>query len=79
MTLTRVRPRLGGDVVAESLEALGADAAFGVPGVHTLALWEGLRHVGLRSIVCRTETNSAIAGSTCASHDPRGTNRLLIL
>lgn len=72
MTLTRVRPRLGGDVVAESLEALGADAAFGVPGVHTLALWEGLRHVGLRSIVCRTETNSAIAadGYARVRHSP---------
>lgn len=55
------RQRLGGDVVAESLAALGAGATFGVPGVHTLALWEGLRRIDLPSVVLRTETNSAIA------------------
>src|SRR3954468_11680433 len=35
--------RLGGHVVAESLALLGAEAVFGVPGIHALAIWEGLR------------------------------------
>lgn len=61
MSATEVAQRLGGDVVAESLQALGAGAAFGVPGVHTLALWEGLRRLPLRAVASRTETNSAIA------------------
>ena len=35
--------RIGGHLVAESLAALGAEAAFGVPGIHALPIWEGLR------------------------------------
>jgi acetolactate synthase I/II/III large subunit len=38
--------RIGGNLVAESLAALGAEAAFGVPGIHALAIWEGLREGG---------------------------------
>jgi acetolactate synthase I/II/III large subunit len=38
--------RIGGHLVAESLAALGARAAFGVPGIHALAIWEGLRDAG---------------------------------
>ncbi len=38
--------RIGGHLVAESLAALGAEAAFGVPGIHALAIWEGLRDRG---------------------------------
>ena len=44
------RPRLGGHVVAESLAALGADAVFGVPGIHALAIWEALRGGPLRTL-----------------------------
>ncbi|MCD6727494.1 MAG: thiamine pyrophosphate-binding protein [Solirubrobacteraceae bacterium] len=67
-----VERRLGGDVVAESLAALGASAAFGVPGVHTLAIWEGLRRLGMRSVALRTETNSALAADGYARvlHSP---------
>jgi acetolactate synthase-1/2/3 large subunit len=35
--------RTGGDLVVESLAALGTNVAFGVPGTHTLAIWEALR------------------------------------
>ncbi len=35
--------RIGGHLVVESLAALGAEAAFGVPGIHALPIWEGLR------------------------------------
>ena len=38
-----VKARTGGRLVAESLEALGAEVAFGVPGIHALAIWDGLR------------------------------------
>lgn len=64
--------RLGGDVVAESLKALGATAAFGVPGVHTLSIWEGMRRIGMRSVALRTETNSALAADGYARvlHSP---------
>jgi acetolactate synthase-1/2/3 large subunit len=47
--------RIGGDVVAESLVALGAEAAFGVPGVHALAIWEGLRDSSIATFGSRSE------------------------
>ena len=53
--------QIGGEVVARSLAALGADVAFGLPGVHALAMWEGLRRVGLRGVVLRTELSAAFA------------------
>jgi acetolactate synthase I/II/III large subunit len=47
--------RIGGHVVAETLQALGTEVAFGVPGVHALAIWEGLRDTSIRPIGTRTE------------------------
>lgn len=47
--------RLGGHLVAESLAALGARTAFGVPGVHALAIWEGLRASTIDAVAARTE------------------------
>ncbi len=47
--------RIGGHLVAESLEALGARAAFGVPGIHALAMWEALRDSSLTVVGTRTE------------------------
>ncbi len=49
--------RIGGHLVAESLAALGAEAAFGVPGIHALPIWEGLRDGALA--VCGTRTELA--------------------
>jgi thiamine pyrophosphate-dependent acetolactate synthase large subunit-like protein len=37
--VTATGTRIGGHVVAESLAALGAQVAFGVPGIHSLAIW----------------------------------------
>ncbi|MBA3381366.1 MAG: hypothetical protein H0T97_05800, partial [Actinobacteria bacterium] len=48
MTETRAATRIGGHVVAESLRALGAEVVFGLPGVHALPIWEGLRSTDLR-------------------------------
>jgi acetolactate synthase-1/2/3 large subunit len=56
------RTRIGGDLVAETLRALGADTVFGLPGQHALGLFEALRHApGLRVISGRVENNLAFA------------------
>jgi acetolactate synthase-1/2/3 large subunit len=56
-----VKVRTGGHLVAETLEALGAEVAFGVPGVHALAIWEGLREGPVRTVGLRTELNAGFA------------------
>ena len=56
-----VKARTGGSLVAESLEALGAEAAFGVPGIHALAIWDGLRTSSIRTIGLRTELSAGFA------------------
>ena len=56
-----VGTRIGGHLVAESLEALGAEVAFGLPGVHALAIWEGLRTSNVRFVGFRTELNAGFA------------------
>lgn len=53
--------RLGGELVARSLAALGADTVFGLPGVHALAMWEGFRRTGLRAVALRTELAATFA------------------
>ncbi|WET82024.1 thiamine pyrophosphate-binding protein [Amycolatopsis sp. QT-25] len=55
-------PRIGGDVVVETLRALGADTVFGLPGQHALGLFEALRRTDdLRVIGARVENNLAFA------------------
>ncbi len=56
-----VRTRIGGHVVVEALEELGAETAFGLPGVHALGIWEALRESPLRYVGFRTELNAAFA------------------
>ena len=56
-----VKVRTGGRLVAETLEALGAEVAFGVPGIHALAIWDGLRGSSVRTIGFRTELNAGFA------------------
>ena len=58
---TRAATRVGGHVVAESLRALGAEVVFGIPGVHALPMWEGLRGAGLPVLGFRQELNAAFA------------------
>ncbi|MDT7799914.1 MAG: acetolactate synthase large subunit [Actinomycetota bacterium] len=54
--------RSGGDVVVETLRALGADTVFGLPGQHALGLFEALRRADdLRVISGRVENNLAFA------------------
>jgi acetolactate synthase-1/2/3 large subunit len=53
--------RIGGHLVAESLAALGAEAAFGVPGIHALPIWEGLREGSISIYGTRTELAAGFA------------------
>jgi acetolactate synthase I/II/III large subunit len=55
------RRRTGGDLVIESLRALGAECCFGVPGQHALALFDALGESSLRYVGCRTELTAAFA------------------
>jgi acetolactate synthase-1/2/3 large subunit len=57
----RAAPARGGDVVVRALEALGADAAFGVPGTHALAIWEALRDSPVATLGMRTELSAGFA------------------
>ena len=48
-------------MVVDALEALGAETAFGLPGVHALGIWEALRSSSVRYVGFRTELNAAFA------------------
>lgn len=55
-------PRNGGDLVTETLTALGAKVAFGIPGQHALGLFDALRRAPqLRFVSSRVENNAAFA------------------
>jgi acetolactate synthase-1/2/3 large subunit len=58
---SQVKTRIGGRLVIECLEALGAEVAFGLPGIHALAFWEALRSSPIRSLNFRTELNAGFA------------------
>ncbi|QWF76895.1 thiamine pyrophosphate-binding protein [Amycolatopsis sp. CA-230715] len=54
--------RIGGDVVVETLRALGARTVFGLPGQHALGLFEALRRApDITVIGARVENNLAFA------------------
>ena len=53
--------RNGGDLVVETLEALGATTVFGIPGQHALGLFDALSRSRLQFISSRVENNSAFA------------------
>jgi acetolactate synthase-1/2/3 large subunit len=42
--------RIGGDLVVESLAALGADTVFGEPGQHALGVFDALARSGLAAL-----------------------------
>jgi acetolactate synthase-1/2/3 large subunit len=72
-----VKARTGGHLVAETLEALGADVCVGVPGVHALAVWEGLRTTEIRTVGFRTELNAGFAADGYARASGRPAPLLL--
>ena len=61
MSVATTKTRIGGHVVVESLEALGAEVAFGLPGIHALATWEALRTSTVRGLAFRSELNAGFA------------------
>ncbi|MDP9885299.1 acetolactate synthase-1/2/3 large subunit [Sinomonas atrocyanea] len=54
-------PRNGGDLVVETLEALGAKTVFGIPGQHALGLFDAMGRGSLSFVSSRVENNSAFA------------------
>ena len=72
-----VKARTGGELVAESLEALGAEVAFGVPGIHALAIWDGLRTSSIAAIGLRTELSAGFAADGYARTSGRPAPLLL--
>ena len=73
----QVGTRVGGHLVVESLQALGARAAFGLPGVHALPVWEALRGSEVSTYGFRTELNAGFAAVGCAQVSGRPTPLLL--
>ncbi|MEU6230501.1 thiamine pyrophosphate-binding protein [Streptomyces sp. NPDC047042] len=53
--------RVGGDLVVETLAALGATTVFGLPGQHALGVFDALRRSDLRYIGLRVENNAGFA------------------
>jgi len=53
--------RNGGDLVVETLEALGATTVFGIPGQHALGLFDALSRSTLEFVSSRVENNAAFA------------------
>ncbi|MEU0196791.1 MULTISPECIES: thiamine pyrophosphate-binding protein [unclassified Streptomyces] len=53
--------RTGGDLVVETLAALGATTVFGLPGQHALGMFDALRRSDLRYIGLRVENNAGFA------------------
>lgn len=62
MTAPETAPRRnGGDLVVETLSALGATTVFGIPGQHALGLFDALSRSTLHFVSSRVENNSAFA------------------
>ncbi|MES5823444.1 thiamine pyrophosphate-binding protein [Streptomyces sp. RG80] len=53
--------RNGGDLVVETLAALGTTTVFGLPGQHALGMFDALRRSSLRYIGLRVENNAGFA------------------
>lgn len=51
----------GARLIVDLLERRGVEVCFGLPGVHNLALWEGLRESGIRLVGVRHEQAAAYA------------------
>ncbi|HEU4911819.1 MAG TPA: thiamine pyrophosphate-binding protein [Actinomycetes bacterium] len=59
--MTAAGSRTGGDLVVESLAALGARDVFGVPGQHALGTFSALSRSDLRYLGLRTELSAGFA------------------
>lgn len=63
--------------MVETLEALGAEVAFGVPGIHALAIWEALRTSSIMAYGTRTELCAGFAADGYARSTGRPAPLLL--
>jgi acetolactate synthase-1/2/3 large subunit len=77
VSVSTATERRGADVLVGALEALGASAAFGVPGTHALAIWEGLRASPIATFGMRTELSSGFAADGYARSSGRPAPLLL--
>jgi len=59
--MSNTAQRNGGDLVIETLTALGARTVFGIPGQHALGLFDALSRSELHFVSSRVENNSAFA------------------
>src|ERR1700754_3282522 len=62
----------GAEIIVAELERAGVAVCFGLPGVHTLALWAALRNSSIRLVGVRHEQAAAYAADGYA----RATGRL---
>lgn len=58
--------RIGGDLVLEALQALGAQLVVGLPGQHALGLFDALRRVPLPYLGARVENNAGFMADGAA-------------
>jgi thiamine pyrophosphate-dependent acetolactate synthase large subunit-like protein len=63
---------IGGAALVESLERLGVELVFGLPGVHNLPIWKALSDSSIRLVGVRHEQTAAYAADGYA----RATGRL---
>src|SRR5947208_4226954 len=78
----------GADLLVQSLYAAGVRVVFGMPGSHTVAIYDAIeRHGGIRTILMRNEQAGAFAadgyarvtgqpGVICTTAGPGATNAL---
>ena len=53
--MTTSTTKTGAELAVGALEALGVHTVFGIPGVHTLALYDALGASGIRHVLARHE------------------------
>jgi thiamine pyrophosphate-dependent acetolactate synthase large subunit-like protein len=56
----------GAQAVAHTLKSLGVDVAFGLPGVHNIALWPAFHEAGIRIVGSRHEQGTVYAADGLA-------------
>lgn len=61
MTVIAGGARSGGHALTETLARLGVEVVFGVPGIHALALWDGLADAPITFVGLRTELSAGFA------------------
>jgi acetolactate synthase-1/2/3 large subunit len=69
---TKRTAQRGADVLVAQLESLGVEVAFGIPGVHNLAIFDALRRSRVRTVLVRHEQSAVYAADGYA----RATGRL---